>query len=58
MTYIKDVLESIIGTYSPNDTLEGIAQIDWVWIASAVMLIALMITFFKVIRFVIGGFKK
>lgn len=58
MTYIKDVLEAIIGTYTPNDTLEGIAQVDWVWIASAVLLIALMITFFKVIRFVIGGFKK
>ena len=58
MEYLKDVLESIIGTYEPNNTLEGLAQVDWVWIASAVLLIALVITFFKIIRFVIGGFKK
>lgn len=58
MEYLKDVLETIIGTYEPNNTLEGIAQVDWVWIVSAVLLIALVITFFKIIRFVIGGFKK
>lgn len=55
---IKDVLIDIIGTYTPDLTAEGIAQIDWVWIAGAVLLIALVISFFKAIRFVLGGFNK
>lgn len=57
MTEIKQVLESIIGTYTPDLTAEGLAQVDWVWIASAVLLIILVASFFKAIRFLIGGFK-
>lgn len=58
MTYIKDFLESVIGTYTPDLTAEGMAQVDWVWIASAVLLIILVASFFKAVRFVIGGLKK
>lgn len=54
---IKQLLEAIIGVYTPNDTLEGIAQVDWVWVASAVLLIVMVVTFFKAIRFVLGGLK-
>lgn len=58
ITTIKELMESIIGTYASDSTLEGIAQVDWVWVASAVLLIVMVVTFLKAIRFVIGGFKK
>lgn len=57
MTYLKDVLESIIGTYTPDLTAEGLSQVDWVWIASAVLLIGLVFGFFKAVRFILGVIK-
>ena len=57
MTLIKDFMESIIGTYTPDLTAEGLAQVDWVWIASAVLLLILVASFFKAIRFILGGLK-
>lgn len=57
MTYLKDVLENIIGTYTPNLTAEGIAQIDWVWVAGSVLLIGLVFGFFKAVRFILGVIK-
>lgn len=58
MEYLKDILISIIGSYDPDPALEGIAQIDWPWIASAVLFIGLVFTFFKALRFVLGGLSK
>lgn len=57
MNTFKDLLISVIGQYTPDLTAEGIAQIDWVWIASAVLVIALIIGFFKAIRFILGVVK-
>lgn len=57
MDTFKDLLISVIGEYTPDLTAEGIAQIDWVWIASAVLVIALIIGFFKAIRFILGVIK-
>ena len=58
MQTIKDVLLSIIGEYTPDITAEGIAQIDWVWIAGAVLLIGLICCFFKSIRYILGVMFK
>ena len=58
MQYLKDILIDIIGSYTPDPTLDGIAQIDWAWIASAVLFIGLILSFFKALRFVLGGLKK
>lgn len=58
MTTIKDWMLDIIGTYTPDYTATNFGQIDFVWICSAILLIALIITFFKALRFVLGGLKK
>lgn len=58
MTTIKDWLLDIIGPYNTDYTAANFGQIDYVWICSAILLIALVITFFKALRFVLGGLKK
>lgn len=55
---IKQALIAVIGEYTPDSTLDGMAQMDWAWIASSVMFIVLMVTFFKAIRFVLGGLGR
>ena len=58
MDYLKDILISIIGSYEPDPALDGMAQMVWPWIASAVLFIGLVFTFFKALRFVLGGLSK
>lgn len=58
MTTIKDWFLYIIGPYSPDYTASNFGQIDYVWIASAVLLIVLVVVFFKALRFVLGGLTK
>lgn len=55
---IKEWLLYIIGPYSPDLTANDWGQIDFVWIASAVLLIVLVVVFFKALRFVLGGLKS
>lgn len=55
---IKEWLISIIGPYTPDLTAADLGQIDYVWIASAILLIVLVIVFFKALRFVLGGLCK
>lgn len=55
---VKDYLESIIGAYTPDYTAQSFGQIDWPWILSAILIIVLVVTFMKCLRFVLGGFKK
>lgn len=58
MTTFKDLLTTFIGVYTPDLTANDWGQIDWVWIAGAILLIVLIVTFFKAIRFILGGFRK
>ena len=58
MTTFKDLLITYVGPYTPDFTATDWGQIDWVWIASAILLIVLIVTFFKAIRFVLGGIRK
>ena len=39
---MKDILESIIGSYVPVEVTEGIYQIDWEWIGSLALFITLV----------------
>lgn len=55
---IKEWLIAIIGQYTPDLTASGCGQIDFVWITSALLLIVLVVVFFKALRFVLGGFSK
>ena len=52
ITDMKDFFIQFVGTYTPDTTegLQGIAQIDWVWIAGAVMVLLLTSVFFKMIK--------
>lgn len=58
MSTIKDWLISIIGTYETDYTAANFGQIDYVWIVSAILLIVLVVVFFKALRFVLGGMTK
>lgn len=58
MNTIKLWLADIIGTYTPDYTASGMAQIDFQWILSAVLLIVLILYFFKALAFVLGGLCK
>lgn len=58
MSTIKDWLISIIGTYETDYTAANFGQLDYVWIASAILLIVLVVVFFKALRFVLGGMTK
>ena len=58
MTTFKDLLITFIGTYNPDLTANDWGQIDWPWIMAAVLLIVLIVTFFKAIRFILGGVVK
>lgn len=55
---IKEWLIAIVGEYTPDLTASGWGQIDFVWIISAILLIVLVVVFFKALRFVLGGFCK
>lgn len=46
---MKDILIQIIGTYVLNDTAEGIAQIDFVWLLSAILLIVCVNSVYRLI---------
>ena len=58
MTTFKDLLTTFIGTYTPDLTASDWGQIDWPWIMGAILLIVLIVTFFKAIRFILGGVVK
>lgn len=58
MSTFKDLLTTYIGTYTPDLTAQDLGQIDWVWIFSAILFIILIVTFFKAIRYVLGGFRR
>lgn len=58
MNTIKDWLISIIGNYEPDYSATNFGQIDYVWILSAVLLIVLIVVFFKALRFVLSGLTK
>lgn len=55
MSTFKDLLTTFVGTYTTDTTATDWGQIDWPWIMGAVLLIVLIITFFKAIRFILGG---
>lgn len=58
MTTFKDLLTTYVGVYTPDYTASDWGQIDFAWIAGAILLIVLIVTFFKALRFILGGFKK
>lgn len=58
MQTFKDLLITFIGPYTPDLTASDWGQIDWPWIAGAILLIVLLVTFFKALRFILGGFQK
>lgn len=58
MQTFKDLLITFIGPYTPDLTANDWGQIDWPWIAGAVLLIVLLVTFFKALRLILGGFRK
>lgn len=39
---MKEILESIIGSYVPVEVTEGVYQIDWEWIGSLALFITLV----------------
>lgn len=55
---MKDTLISIIGEYVPFDSLDGISQIDWVWVLSAVLLIVCVYSVFRIFGGLIFGLFK
>ena len=48
----KEMLIALLGQYTPDLTegLTGIAQLDWEWIASFILLLHVVILFFKCIK--------
>lgn len=58
METFKELLVEIIGDYTPDLTCEGFAQIDFVWVAGAVLFIGLVCCFFKSIRYILGVMFK
>lgn len=55
-TTFKDFFTSFVGSYSP--TGDTISNMDWEWIAGSVLLILLLVTFFKSLRFIFRGVGK
>lgn len=55
MNTLKDIVISIVGTYTPDITsgVTGAAQIDWVWIASFLIVFHCFILTFKMIKSII-----
>lgn len=51
---MKDALNLILGPYTPDLTAEGLAQVDWPWIAGAILVIVSVYCIFK---FVGGIFR-
>ena len=49
---LKDFFINFVGPYTPDLTqgLEGIAQLDWVWIAGAALALMMVGLFFKMIK--------
>lgn len=44
---MKQALLDIIGAYTPDLTAEGLAQVDWAWVLSALLLILFIISLIK-----------
>lgn len=55
MNNLKDFITTYVGTYS--STGDTISNMDWEFIAGAVLLIVLVICFFKSVRFVFRRFS-
>ena len=51
---MRDALISILGPYTPDLTAEGLAQVDWPWVLSAVLVIAVIVS---LMRFIGGVFR-
>lgn len=51
----KDYLVQFIGQYQPDLTCQDWGQIDWVWICSFILMLHLIIFFFKGVKSI---FKK
>lgn len=58
MQTFKDLFISFVGEYTPDYTSTDWGQLDIPWIAGAILLIVLLVTFFKALRFILGGFRK
>lgn len=56
MNTFKDFIETYVGVYTPTGT--GLAEADWTFIAGAVVLIVLIIVFFRSVRFAFRRLTK
>lgn len=58
MSYLKNLLTDLIGTYNPvsyyvgEDEIiaPGMAGVDWQWVASAALFILVIYSLFRIIR--------
>lgn len=55
MSNLKDFITTYVGSYVATGT--GLAEADWEFIAGAVLLIVLIVCFFKSVRFVFRRFS-
>lgn len=53
----KDFIITYVGTYTASD-YTSLAGADWEFIAGCIILFILVISFFKILRFVFRGFFK
>lgn len=62
MGTFKDFLNYYIGAYTPDLTAQDLGQIDWVWVCGFILLLTMLIFFFKgvksVFKALFGGFCK
>lgn len=57
--YMKELLRYIVGYYNaPAEYTGGVADLDISWIMGAILLIVMVVEFFKTIRWIFGGNKK
>lgn len=56
MNTFKDMITTFVGVYTPTGT--GIANIDFAFIAGCVVLITLIVVFFRSIRFAFRRLTK
>lgn len=56
---IANLLKSIVGYWNtPANPTGSIADLDFYWIFGAILLIVMIVEFFKTIRWIFGGNKK
>lgn len=60
MTYLIDYIESILGPYAPlldsnGEPLSGLASVDWLWIASALLFMMFVMMFLRLLIVFIKG---